>query len=306
MQVLALIAGVVLAGIGGDRFVRGCVGTSLRLRVPVVVVATTLAAFATSSPELVIALMAASEGRSEVAFGDASGSTLVNLGVVLALSLLAVPVVLRFGEVRREIIVTVSAIAILLVVSIDGTIGRIDGALLLLLFVGWIFLSIRFARDSRHSEIEELSEPNPTRATVDLIIGLVMLITAGRLVLVGAEWIGQSLGLGDFIIGTVLVAIATSVPEFATSMIAILRRHSGVSVGTLLGSNVFNMAFVVAVAAEVDPIEVRWTEVSVPLAFGAAVTLLVIPGPTHRLGRYRGVVLLVTYGLSMTLLFLLR
>ena len=306
MQVLALIAGVVLAGIGGDRFVRGCVGTSLRLRVPVVVVATTLAAFATSSPELVIALMAASEGRSEVAFGDASGSTLVNLGVVLALSLLAVPVVLRFGEVRREIIVTVSAIAILLVVSIDGTIGRIDGALLLLLFVGWIFLSIRFARDSRHSEIEELSEPNPTRATVDLIIGLVMLITAGRLVLVGAEWIGQSLGLGDFIIGTVLVAIATSVPEFATSMIAILRRHSGVSVGTLLGSNVFNMAFVVAVAAEVDPIEVRWTEVSVPLAFGAAVTLLVIPGPTHRLGRYRGVVLFVTYGLSMTLLFLLR
>ena len=306
MRILALIAGVVLAGIGGDRFVRGCVGMSLRLRVPVVVVATTLAAFATSSPELVIALMAASEGRSEVAFGDASGSTLVNLGVVLALSLLAVPVVLRFGEVRREIVVIVSAIAILLVVSIDGTISRIDGALLLFLFVGWIFLSIRFARDSRHSEIEELSEPNPTRATVDLIIGLVMLITAGRLVLVGAEWIGQSLGLGDFIIGTVLVAVATSVPEFATSMIAILRRHSGVSVGTLLGSNVFNMAFVVAIAAEVDPIEVRWAEVSVPLAFGAAATLLVIPGPTHRLGRYRGVVLLVTYGLSLTSLFLLR
>jgi cation:H+ antiporter len=306
MQVFALVVGVVLAGIGGDWFVRGCVGTALRLRVPVVVVATTLAAFATSSPELVIAFLAASEGRSEVAFGDASGSTLVNLGVVLALSLLAVPVIVRFREVRREIIATVSAIALLLVLSIDGTISRIDGALLLTLFMGWIFLSIRFARDSRLSEIEGMSESNPRRATFDLLAGLVMLIIAGRLVLVGAEWIGESLGLDDFVIGTVLVAIATSVPEFVTSVVAILRRHSGVAVGTLLGSNVFNMTFVVAIAAEVDPIEVRWADTAVPLAFGAAATLLAIPGAAHRLGRARGASLLATYGLSLTALFLFR
>ena len=306
MELIALVAGVGLAAWGGDRFVRGCVGTSLRLRVPETIVAATFAAFATSSPELVVAVLAAIDGRSGVALGDASGSTLVNLGVVLASSLLIVPVFVRRSELRREVVAVSVAIGSILVLSADGSISRPDGAVLLAVFLGWLVLVVRDARRWRQTDVEVLADSDPDRAVVDLVLGLVLLIAAGRLVLVGAEWVGERLGWDDFVIGAVLVAVATSIPEFVTSVIAVARSHAAVALGTILGSNVFNMAFVVGVAATIDPVGVRWIESAIPLVFGLSATLLVIPGRSGRLGRGRGVLLLVTYAASLGLLIAVR
>lgn len=302
MELLALGIGVVLASFGGERFVRGCVGASVALRIPAGAIGATVAAFATSSPELVVAVIAASGGESGLALGDATGSSVVNLGVVLGLALVAVPITVGWPELRRQLPAVLGATVLVGVLAADGTVSRLDAALLLSLFVTWLLWVGLAARRSRDVTAEVIGDGTVATSLVDLGLGAVLLVVAGRLVLVGAKWIGQLLGWDDFLTGAVLVAFATSTPELATMFVSMRRGRPEVGVGALLGSNVFNLAFVVGTAAAISPIQVRWAEVSVALAFGAGAALLVIPPARGVLGRRRGATLLVGYAIYVVVL----
>lgn len=303
MDIFFLVVGIVLAAFGGDRFVRGAVGISVVLRIPPGIVGATVAAFATSSPELSVAVLAALDGEPELALGDAAGSNMVNLGVVLGLTVVLVPVAARWADIRRELPAALGSLALVAVLVADGSLGRWDATAMVVLFAVWLAWVAVDARRERNATSEVVGDVGAGRSLLDLAVGLTLLVIAGRLVVLGAKQVGDLLGWEEFVVGAVLVAIGTSTPELVTALVAARRGHAEVGVGTVLGSNIFNTLLIVGTAGLIDPIEagsplVRW-------AIGAAVvaTLLAAPNRRGRLVRGRGIVLLAVYVAYLVALF---
>jgi len=295
VSVLALLIGFALAAVGGDRFIRGAVGVSVAARVPVGIVGASVAAFATSSPELAVAVSSALADEPELALGDATGSNLMNLGLVLGATVVVIPLVGRWADIRRELPTAIASLALLGLLAADGSLTRGDAAALLALFMAWLVWISVDARRERSAAGLTLGESRPRRAVADLVAGVVLLIVAGRTIIFGAEGVGGALGWDPFVVGTLAVAFGTSAPEMVTAFLAARRGHPEVGIGTVLGSNVFNTLFIVGVAAAITPIGVEWSETSVSIGFGVLATLLALPSRSGRLDRWRGVALLATF-----------
>jgi cation:H+ antiporter len=299
-----LLLGLAFAGSGGELFVRGAGGVAAAARVPPGIVGATVAAFATSSPELSVAISSGLEGRSELALGDALGSNVVNIGLVLGIALLVGSMRVTGGVVRRDITAALAIPIATTALLADGRLGRPDAVVLLVLFAIWLAASLDAARRERSDVEEVLGEHSPTRALAFGAVGLVLLVLAGRLIVTSAKGLGADLGLDAFAVGVVFVAVGTSVPELATTVIARLRGHDEVGLGTILGSNVFNGSLIVPIAALISPMEVEWSEIVVSLAFGIALVALVIPPRSRLVGRGRGSILLIGYASSVVALLL--
>lgn len=289
-----MVSGVVLAALGGELFVRGSVGLAKWLRIPAGIVGATVAAFATSSPEMSVSILASLDGRPEIALGDAAGSNLVNLGVVLGFTVLVSPVMVRAADVRRELPIGIAAMGLLWVFAGDGSFSRIEAGLFLGVFLLWLVWVVRDARRDR-VDVEALSSAHRGRTTIELVVGLVLLVIAGRLVVTAAKGFGESLGWSEFVVGSLLVAVGTSTPEFVTAVIASRRGHSAVGVGAVLGSNIFNTLFIVGVAGLIQPIAGDIDGLEIAVVLGILGTLLVVPNRLNVVGRVRGVALLGLY-----------
>ncbi|MCZ7587558.1 MAG: calcium/sodium antiporter [Gaiella sp.] len=300
-----LLLGLACAGGGGELFVRGAVGIAESARVPPGIVGATVAAFATSSPELAVAISSGLSGRSELALGDALGSNVVNVGLVLGLALLVGPMRVAGGVVRRDIAAALAIPIATVALVADGRLSRLDAVVLLVLFAVWLAASLDEARRERSAAGEVLGEHSPVRAALAGAAGLVLLVAAGRLIVSGASSIGADLGLDTFVIGVVLVAVGTSVPELATTVVARLRGHDEVGLGTILGSNVFNGALIVPVAALLSPVPIDRDEVATSLGFGIALVVCVLP-LGGMLGRGRGALLVCGYAASVAALLLMH
>jgi cation:H+ antiporter len=299
---LAVSLGILCAGVGGELFVRGAVGIGHWLRVPIGLIGVTIAAFATSSPEMAVALTAASAGTPQIALGDALGSNVVNISLILALALLITPIAASFATLRRDFGVALLTPLVIALLAFDGRLSRIDGLLLLAIFGGWLALVVQEARTHRTAApalVEEQARGKPLLLT---IIGLLFLIAAGRFIVTGAKGIAVAHGIDPFIIGATIVAVATGTPELAMTLIALLRKQDHLGLGNILGSNIFNGLFVVALAAIISPITIPWDEVAIGLLWGVVTTLIIIPFYGAVIGRQRGLLLLLLYLLYVILL----
>ena len=303
-DLLVLLLGLACAGGGGELFVRGSVGLAEALRVPPGIVGATVAAFATSSPELAVAINSGLSDRPALALGDALGSNVVNIGLVLGLALLVGPMRVAGGVVRRDIVAALAIPIATAALIADGRLSRLDAIVLLVLFAVWLAASLDEARRERSAPADVLAEHSPARAAIFGLAGLALLLAAGRLIVAGAGEIGADLGLDAFVVGVVLVAVGTSVPELATTVIARLRGHDEVGLGTILGSNVFNGGLVVPVAALLSPIRIEWGEIATSLAFGIVLVVCILPLRGGVLGRRRGVLLVTGYAASLVTLLL--
>lgn len=293
---LVLLVGIGLAMVGGELFVRGAVGLAGWLRVPAGIIGATVAAFATSSPELSVAVNAALSDRSAIALGDALGSNVVNVALVLAVAIVLAPLAVERSEVRRNLPFAIAAPALTGLLVLDGTLGRVDAAVLLVVFLTWLTFTVVEAARARSAAEAVLGEHRVGRAAWSALLGLVLLVAAGRFIVVAAKGIGSSLGLDEFVVGATLVALGTSTPELATTIVSRLRGHDEIGLGTIIGSNIFNSFWIVGVAGLISPITVQGLELTIGIVAGLVVTLLVVPGPANRLGRQRGLVLLASYG----------
>jgi cation:H+ antiporter len=179
--------------------------------------------------------------------------------------------------------------------ALDGILSRLDGLLLLLVFLAWMVVVIIEVRRQRSDIGEILGEVRGWRTIATCLMGLVLLIAAGRFIVTGAEVIAIAWGLDTFVIGAVVVAIGTSVPELATSLIARVRGHEEVGLGTVLGSNIYNGLFIVAVVALLAPITVTWREISLSLLFSLLTLIAAIPNREGTINRYQGVLMLLLY-----------
>jgi cation:H+ antiporter len=303
-DILVLGLGLLFAATGGELFVRGVVGIAEAARIPAGIVGATVAAFATSSPEVSVAISSALSDRPQLALGDALGSNVVNIGLVLGLVILIGPIRVGQGAIRRDMTAALVLPLVTVVLAADGSMTRPDGLVLLIVFSTWLVTTLLAARRERSAAFEVLAEHSLRRAVVVSVIGIGVLIVAGRLIVIGAQGIGTELGLDPFVVGVVFVAIGTSVPELATAVVSRLRGHEEIGLGTVLGSNVFNGGLVVAIVTLIAPFEVDWSEIAISLVFGIVVVVAVLPFPRPILGRFRGALLISLYVSSVVSLLL--
>ncbi len=291
-HLLVLLAGVVLAAVGGELFVRGTVGLAAWLTVPAGLVAVSVTAFATSAPELSVGLQAAWAGRPELALGDALGSNVVNITAVLGIVLLAGPLPARRSDLRRDLSVAAAAPLLTLVALADGRLVRAEAVVLLAVFLVWLGAVGSQAWRERSAVEDVLGERRGWPVVRDVGAGLVCLVVAGRLVVTAAQRIGVDLGLDPFVVGATVVAMGTSTPEIATALVARRRGHSEVGVGTVLGSNVFNTLWVVGLVALIAPVRATASEVVASIVACVVALGLAVPTAAHMLPRRRGPLLL--------------
>lgn len=291
----ALLLGIISAGIGGELFVRAAVGLAYWARISPGIIGATVAAFATSSPELSVSINAALAGKPQIALGDALGSNVVNVALVLALALMISGIKSSRSSLKRDFPVALLVPVITGVLFLDGELSRIDGLLMLGMFIAWLVTTAVEARNQHNAAEEVLGEHRGWLAVLTCLAGLVFLVTAGNLIVTGARGIAISFGIDEFVIGATIVAVGTSVPELATTVIAKLRGHDEVGLGTILGSNIFNGLFIVAVAAIIQPITASWQEVAATLIIGFVAVVFVYPTGQGFIGRRRGGMLLLLY-----------
>jgi cation:H+ antiporter len=291
----SLLAGVACAAIGGELFVQGAVGIARWARVSPGIIAVTVAAFATSSPELSVAVNSALAQTPEIALGDALGSNVVNVALILAAALLISEIRSPRDSIRRDFPMALAVPAATAIVVADGVVSRLEGMALFVTFVVWLAFAIREAWRQRRAAVDDGKKARHGMALLAAAIGLGLLVVAGTLIVAGARSIAESYGLDEFVIGATIVAVGTSVPELATTIMAKLRGHDEIGLGTILGSNLFNGLFIVAVAAMIHPITIAKTEVLTALAFGFVAVALTFPRRDGAISRGRGVVLLLLY-----------
>lgn len=298
----ALILGVVCAGIGGELFVRGAVGLAHLVRISPGIIGATIAALATSSPELSVSINSALAGKPQIALGDALGSNVVNVALILGLALVISGIQSPRDSVKRDFPVALLIPIITGVLFLDGELSRFDGFLMLSMFFAWLMAAIVEARKQRSAAEEVLGERRGWLVVLSCVVGLVFLVAAGNFIVAGARGVAIAFGIDEFIIGATIVAVGTSVPELAITVIAKLRGHDEVSLGTILGSNILNGIFIVAVAAIIHPITVAWREVAITLVFGLVALVFTYPPHTGFIERRRGVLLLVLYAAYLAII----
>jgi cation:H+ antiporter len=295
IDLILFAAGCICAAFGGELFVQGLVGLADWGRLPRGVVAATIGAFATSSPELIVGITAATEGVPEISLGDALGSSIVNVALILAIPIMLFGLSATRDSVFRDLPFALAIFPIIALAGRDGTISPNEALMLLAVFAVWVASVVVFALRNRTD-----GQGGQGGSGVGMLLatgggGLVMLFLAGQLIVTGASGLAAAAGLPAFFIGATVVALGTSVPELATVIIAAARGHREVGLQTILGSNIFNCLFVVSVATLIHQIPVDWGTASLALSVGFAVTLLTLPVFSLQIGRWRGFVLVTCY-----------
>ncbi|PIB32657.1 calcium/sodium antiporter [Maribacter sp. 4G9] len=255
---LFVLLGLLLLIAGGNWLLKSAVAISLNLNIPKIVIGMTVVSFATSAPELIVSIKAALDGFPDLALGNVVGSNIANLGLVLG-----VTVILGSIDVRKSFYTTdwpVMMLASLLFfgfIYFDGNLGRVEGIIMVsLLFLFLVYL-LRFQKTAVVDEMPEDDIPLPLYKTV-LFLGLggVALWGGSELLINGAVGLASSLGVSDRVIGITFVSVGTSVPELAASVIAVIKKEKAISLGNLIGSNIFNLLAVLGITAIVSPIHV--------------------------------------------------
>ncbi len=304
---ITMTLGVACAGLGGELFIRGAVGLAHWARIAPGIIGAVVAAFATSSPELSVSISAALAGNPQIALGDALGSNIVNVALILALALLISGIQGSSDSNKRDFPVALLIPFFTGILFLDGVLSRIDGVLLLALFLAWLAATLNEARKQRSAADEVLGEHRRGLIALSLIGGLILLILAGNFIVAGAKGIALSFGMDYFVVGVTVVAVGTSAPELATTVIAKLRGHDEVGLGTILGSNIFNGLFIIPIAAIINPITVAARhEVMLSLAFGLVSLSCAYPPATGFISRRRGWLLLLLYALYLSVVLSFR
>jgi cation:H+ antiporter len=303
MTLLFLLAGLVLLYFGAEGLVRGSSSIALRLGVSPLLIGLTVVAFGTSAPELVVSLKAALMGQGDISVGNVVGSNICNIGLILGFCALIVPIKVASQIVRVDTPIMIAVTGLALVLLYDGMLSRLEGIFLFSLLVVYIIFSILLAKkkpaDALSSEFSEEIKMSKKGLVLDLAMvigGLVMLVFGARFLVDSAIEIARSIGLSEAVIGLTIVAIGTSLPEFATSLVAALKKEADIAVGNVVGSNIFNILGILGISAVVTPLSssgITGIDLGVMATFALALWCFSITG--HRISRAEGILMIVAY-----------
>jgi cation:H+ antiporter len=298
-----VVFGLVLLTFGAEGLVRAGTSIALRLGVTPLVIGLTIVAFGTGSPELVVSTEAAIYGNSAIALGNVIGSNISNTCLILGIAALIYPMKAKTQVVRREMPVMVVATALLWLLSADGELGQIDGAILFIcsfLYTSLVyFIARRNKSDEIHKTFSEAIDKPTASKWLDMILligGLALLVVGAKILLNGAIGIAKIYQISEVIIGLTVIAIGTSLPELATSTVASFQKQSDLALGNAIGSNILNILCILGVTALISPIttaEIRLLDMGVLL--GTSVLLWALLGFRFVLDRIEGGILIIVY-----------
>lgn len=256
----AVVGGLALLTWSADRFVAGAAGLARAMGVSTLIIGLTIVAFGTSAPEMLVSAMAAWQGNSGIAIGNAVGSNIANMALVLGVTAIIAPLAVHSSTLNREFPLMLGIMVGVMILLWNGELTRANGVLLLLGMVVLVLWTIHLARTSPADDplIAEYSEEIPEamprgKAWLLLIGGLVLLLVSSRLLVWGAVGIAQAFGVSDLVIGLTIVAIGTSLPELAASIMATRKGEDDIAVGNVVGSNLFNILAVLGIAGSIGP-----------------------------------------------------
>ncbi|UQB42924.1 calcium/sodium antiporter [Thiomicrospira microaerophila] len=317
LPTIMLIVGLALLVWSSDFFIDGAASTAVRYNVSPIIIGAIIIGFGTSSPEIVVAIIASLEGNPGLAVGNAVGSNITNIGLVLGVTALITSIAVKSNFLRREMPILLIITALTVVLMMDYKLGVLDGIILLAILAMTLTWIIRRNKNIApndplateiNQELEELPKLSKTRSFVYLIGGLVLLVISARMMVWGAVEIAEFFEVPDLIIGLTIIAIGTSLPELAASISAALKGEVDMMIGNILGSNLFNLLAVLAVPAILAPslIDNDLLKRDLPILLGFTVAMLLVALPRKgnaTIYRAEGVFLLTLFFGYLTLLY---
>ena len=303
MDVVYLILGLGILVGAGDALVRGAVALSLRFGIPAIIVSATVVAFGTSAPEMLISIQAVLEDAPGIALGNVVGSNIANVLLVLGVPALIVPLAACGNDAHRNLYFMIAATVIFSAMMLTGAIEFWMGLVLIAITVAMVADSLRLAMqpDAEPADLEELDDIDPHMApwkiAALILVGVAGLPLGADLLITGAKAIALAMGVSETVIGLTLVAIGTSLPELATTIMAAIRRHSAVALGNVIGSNIFNITAIIGAAALVGRLPVPDELLTRDLWIMIGASALIIPYVLlcKPIGRLSGAIMLALY-----------
>ena len=302
-----MVAGLVLLILGAERFVHGAAATARNFGIAPLLIGLTVVAFATSAPEVLVSVVAASRGEPGLAIGNAIGSNIVNIGLVLGMTAIVRPIKLESATLRREMPALLAVTLLTVSLFLDARLTRIDGYVML---TGLVIVMIWLARLGSRSaandpikkdfEAEIPDDVSMKSAVLWVVVGLGTLLLGAEWLVTGAIGIAHTLGVSEVVIGVTIVAFGTSLPELAVSLISVLKGEYGLAIGNIVGSNIFNLLAVIGIAAAIEPMTLHPSVLSLHIFVMVAFTLVLFAmtydyDGKARLSRLEGVALLAAF-----------
>lgn len=322
LSLVLLVGGFILLAKGAEWLVEGSSSLARRFGVPAMVVGLTIVAFGTSLPEFMVSLLGSFLGSPDISVGTIVGSNIINIAVILGLCAVISPIIVKEGTLIYEFpFIIVSALFLLILANDNNifgqntfTLGRFDGILLLFIFIIFLFYLYYHMKDGRQTTVEkEFETEYKTRGkvwknSIYILLGVVALFAGGRMLVYAAVDIATLIGMSEKFIGLTVVALGTSLPELFTSIIAIRKKESEIAIGNIIGSNIFNILWVLGLVSVITPLVVNPVIVYFDMIIMIGFSLLLVFFATtgKKITRWEGFVFIGTYAIYLTYLIMLR
>lgn len=295
IQLALLALGFVMLVKGADWFVDGASGIAEKFHIPQLVIGLTIVAMGTSAPEAAVSITAAMKGSADITVGNIVGSNIINVLIILGLASVIVPIAVAKTTVRYETPFVIAITGVLLLLGLDGTITLTDGLILVALFILYLGYTLYIAKHS-DDEPEEGKNLPLWKALLATAVGLALIVFGSDVAVDAASEIARILGLSERFIGLTVVALGTSLPELFTSVVAARKGNADIAIGNIVGSNIFNILFVVGLSSLIIPVPFATNFcIDTLVALAAVVFLLLATVRSRKLQRWHGIVMLVGY-----------
>ena len=307
LQALLLVASIRVVLAGADWLTGGAVSLAQRMGIPQIVIGLTVVAMGTSMPEFFVSLTSAINGTPDLAVGNVVGSNIFNTLLIVGVAALVAPITILKGTVRKDMPFALIASTLLMMMCLDREISRMDALILSVLFIVFMVFTIRGSRSSLPSGSDPAPETpetkqskSPLRAALLIVLGLAGLVVGSNIFVDNASAIAHSLGVSDAVIGLTIVAGGTSLPELATSVVAARRGNSGIAIGNVLGSNVFNILMILGLTGLISPMTIQGiTTVDLAMMVLSMMLLWLFAFTKYRVERWEGAVLTAVFAAYM-------
>ena len=303
LNVLFILVGIVLVLWGADRLTDGAVAVAEKMKMPQIVIGLTIVAMGTSMPEFCVSLVSALKGTTDLAVGNIVGSNIFNTLLIVGVSAWVAPMTILKSTVRKDIPFALFASVILLIMCLDGNISRLDAGILFVLFLVFMYVTLKGAKtkdDDTTAKTESIEDNKKPMAAwlsiVWIIVGLACLIGGSNLFVEGATKVAEHIGVSEAVIGLTIVAGGTSLPELATSVVSARKGNSGIAIGNVLGSNVFNILAILGVTGVITPMHLQGiTMLDLSMMVFSTLLVWLFSFTKYKIARWEGIVLTIVF-----------
>ncbi len=296
MNIIYIIFGIIMVLWGAGKLTDGATSLAARMNIPPIVIGLTVVAMGTSMPEFFISFISALKGTTDLAVGNVVGSNIFNAMLIVGTAALVAPMTILKSTVKKDIPFAILASAMLIPMTLDGNISRLDAALLFVVFIAFMVYTVRSAKNGKSQDEAEAKQMPVWQAIAFFILGLACLIVGSNLFVDGATEVASLLGVSEAVIGLTIVAGGTSLPELATSVVAARKGQSAIAMGNVIGSNVMNILMILGVTGLIHPMAIQgitWLDLSVMLV--SVLLLWLFSFTKYTVARWEGAVLVILF-----------